>query len=473
MTLSSSDLKQIQVVIQERIGLRLSETQEQDLNRLLHDSQLFPTQIDQSILAAMLLEQPTDSPIWQSIIRCVTVGETYFFRNKPQFEALRTEVLPALIERRRQRNQLHLRLWSAGCATGEEPFSLAILLQDLLSDFEQWQITILATDINSGNLERAQKGLYRAWSFRNETPADIQERWFTREGESLKLATTIQRMVLFKQLNLLGESFPSFETGTMNMDLILCRNVTIYFDQKTTQGIAERFHRALNTDGWLVVGHAEPMSSVYHGFATRNFPNTVLYQKVAVAEPDPGVTKPLDPLPELAPKPKAVPVSRPAPKSTEAPKRAQVPKVESVPEKPQPTFWEKAKQAADSEEWNKALVWLVQAESENQFQPEVYHLRALVQWQLGDLDGAMDSLRQAIYCDANFALAHYLLADLSEALGDKKQALRHWRLAQRSIKDLPREANLPFAEDLTVDMLRSLLQHRLSVYEHSQKEISG
>src|SRR5262249_11882963 len=143
-------------------------------------------------------------------------------------------------------------------------------LRELLPDIDRWHITILATDINGSNLERAQRGQYRGWSFRNETPTSVRERWFIPEGENLKISPVIHRMVEFKLLNLISDEYPSFTTGTLHMDLILCRNVTIYFDRDTTQAIAGRFYKALNMDGWLVVGHAEPMSSVYQGFTPRN-----------------------------------------------------------------------------------------------------------------------------------------------------------------------------------------------------------
>ncbi len=418
-------------LVQTRTGLRLSDTQQQDLARLIEKPDGLLTPPNPNEWAVLLREQPTESALWQSVIRCATVGETYFFRNQAQFDALRTVVLPALIENQYQRGQKQLRLWSAGCATGEEPFSLAIVLRDLLPDIDSWQVTILATDINSDNLERARHGLYRAWSFRNETPADVRDRWFSPEGDNFTISPAIRRMVDFRLLNLINDDYPSLETGIMDMDVILCRNVTIYFDQKTTQGIAERFHRVLNADGWLVVGHAEPISSVYQGFEPRNFPDTVLYQKVPLTKSTLEI-RPVEPVPVFRP---AIQVNtNPAYQSKESP--APEPETKKKERTQAGDAWEKARQAADAEKWDNALVWLMHAEAAYKFQPHVYHLRATVQWQLGDLEGAMVSLRQAIYCDPNFALAHYTLAALSEARGDHKLASRHWRLAQRAIRDM-------------------------------------
>src|SRR6185369_14036564 len=116
------------------------------------------------------------------------------------------------------------------CATGEEAYSLAMLLCELLPDYQTWQITLIATDINTASLEHAKRGIYRSWSFRNETPHEIKERWFSVKKDSFKLNDSLKHMVTFRPLNLVSDEFPSFESGLTHMDLIMCRNVTIYFD---------------------------------------------------------------------------------------------------------------------------------------------------------------------------------------------------------------------------------------------------
>ena len=340
MTHAPTQFNLLYELIHERTGLRLSDTQQQDLIRLIQNPDVFPALPNLHEFFILLRDQPTDSEAWQSVIRCVTVGETYFFRNQAQFTALREGVLPGLIEKQRSIGAKQLRLWSAGCATGEEPFSLAMLLRDLLPDIDTWHITILATDINSANIERAQRGLYRSWSFRHETPSDLRDRWFTPDEASFQISPVIRRMVDFRLINLTSDDYPSFETGIMNLDLIVCRNVTIYFDQKTTEDIAARFHRALNADGWLVVGHAEPMSAVYQGFGARNFPDTVLYQKVPLPASEAAV---IEPTPVFTPafQFKTTPAPRPNPTPKVEPAREVVPAVVDA--------WEKARQAADAE----------------------------------------------------------------------------------------------------------------------------
>ncbi len=439
-------------LIQARIGVILTETQRENVAQNL---ETWLAQADlpglQSLVLA-LVREPLDHPLWQELIGATTVGETYFFRNEYQFDALRSSILPSLIDERRRAGFRQLRFWSAGCATGEEPYSLAMLLCDLISDIEGWSISILATDINSVSLERARSGVYRAWSFRGETPEDIRDRWFSTTSDGYRLDSKIRSMVAFAPLNLAAEDYPSLQSGTMSLDLILCRNVTIYFDQPTTREIVERFHYSLNDDGWLVVGHAEPSSAVYDDlFMPRNFGNTVLYQKRAAPQPIetllPGPLVPLTIVPLVTINPGRI--ERPAP---EAPRM----------ETPQPDILQRAKQAADIGNWAEALGWLSQAEHDNPLHPHIHYLRALVHMHNDSPDDALMSLRRAIYCDPSFALAYYTLGELHAKRGEIRQAVRCLRLAQLAIADLEPLQPLAFDDDLTVEMLQELLRYRLN-----------
>jgi chemotaxis protein methyltransferase CheR len=227
-------------------------------------------------LTELYADAAAGGPGWEALLAHLTIGETYFFRNGAQFDALREHILPELLERRDALRTL--RLWSAGCATGEEPYSLAILLSELLPSDNSWNASILATDINPVFLARAREASYGNWSFR-ETPDELRMRYWAEEQGRWRLRPDIRRMVSFMRLNLAEPSFPAITNGTSAMDIIVCRNVTIYFDEATTRQIAERFFTALTPGGWLIVGHAEPQASVYHQFEVHNFPNTVVYRK--------------------------------------------------------------------------------------------------------------------------------------------------------------------------------------------------
>lgn len=257
----------------ERSGLFYPEHKRDDLE---HGLQLALKATPLTNLAELYSDARSNTTIWETILAHLTIGETSFFRNRPQFEALRSEIFPDLF--RRRSTLRNMRIWSAGCATGEEPYSVAMLLTELLPPPSDWHINILATDINPNFLARAREGLYGNWSFR-DTPDDIKTRFFTEEKNRWRLLPHIRAMVTFARINLTESTYPSITNGTTALDIILCRNVTIYFNEATTRAVVDRFYRALAPGGWLVVGHAEPQASTYHQFEVYNFPNTVIYRK--------------------------------------------------------------------------------------------------------------------------------------------------------------------------------------------------
>lgn len=435
MELQPFDYQSLEALVLQKTGLKVDRGRYSEIARTLNailDETGFPS--FQSLRLALSDCAPTD-PLWRQLIDRITIGETYFFRDSAQCRVLQTAVLPELIARRRAAGFRHLSLWSAGCATGEEPYTLAIMLQELIPDIAEWTISLLGTDINLVSLETARKGLYKARSFRQETRSDIEERWFTAREKNLELDPVVRDMVHFAPLNLVSEDYPSFETRTQNLDLIICRNVTIYFDEQTTRQIVQRFHSALNDGGWLVVGHSEPNALVYQGFTARNFPNAVVYQKQPPVVMNHAAPEVID----YSPPPPVLPVSSPTP--------------------PADALHE-AWAASGREDWAAVERWLLFAERKTPMNPRVHYLRGLMLMNTANLDGALQSLRRAVYCDSTFVLAHYALGELYEKRGNVAEARRCWLRSQRGVADYPLHDEL--TEDLTVDMFLDLLQYRLS-----------
>lgn len=474
----------LDTLITNRTGLVLNDNRRANLDRVVTDLLSRLHIADPEALARQLDLLPFTDELWQQLLQAITVGETYFFRNRAHFHALREYVLPDLISRRRTQRNFTLSLWSAGCATGEEPYSLAILLHEMLPDLAAWHITILGTDIDLASLERARRGVYRSWSFREETPAYLRGRWFTSQdtpndghiGGQYVLSPSIRNMVTFAPLNLNADDYPTLETSTKNIDLLLCRNVTIYFSEEETRRVAGRFLRALSDDGWLVVGHSEPVATVYQDFVPRNFSGAIFYQKA-----EPQEMPPLVPPPVSLPQAKVMyhqevqsfQTMQPShPKSLSSSRLVSVPAhpddngavstgLEGRQREAASETWQLAKAAADREAWKEALDLLDTVEADDQLLPHVHYLRALILLQQGAVETAVNALRQAIYCDPNFALAHYTLGDLYDRQGQRKQSRRHWRAAQLALHGLPPEQKLPLDDDVTVEMLNGLLNHRL------------
>ncbi|KJU83734.1 chemotaxis protein methyltransferase, partial [Candidatus Magnetobacterium bavaricum] len=214
---------------------------------------------------------------WQHLIESLTTGESYFFRDRGQFEILRTHIFPELI--RRKEGQKAIRIWSAGCATGEETYSIAIEIFELLPQVRHFNTTIIGTDINPKAIERARAAIYNDWSFRMVDP-EIKHRYFVRKHDGWHLDKQIKDMVTFQVGNLVSDIYPHSSTDICEMDLIVCRNVFIYFDKDTVSLIIKKFADTLSESGYLLTGHAELYTLALGTLKSLIHPASIIYQKV-------------------------------------------------------------------------------------------------------------------------------------------------------------------------------------------------
>jgi chemotaxis protein methyltransferase CheR len=196
----------------------------------------------------------------QKLLQFLTIGETFFFRYHAHFKALASCVLPELAKSGGSRP---LRFWSAGCSTGEEPYTMAMTIMEALPDWRSRDIKILATDINNRALNSARDGVYGRWKTR-VTEQRYLDRYFERIGESFVVKDEVKALVEFRHLNLQTDEFPGMGTG--GLDAIFCRNVMIYFSLATTKKIVDRFAAHLRPGGYLFLGHAETLSQISSRF---------------------------------------------------------------------------------------------------------------------------------------------------------------------------------------------------------------
>ncbi|HEY9638035.1 MAG TPA: protein-glutamate O-methyltransferase CheR [Coleofasciculaceae cyanobacterium] len=213
---------------------------------------------------------------WKIFVILLTNIESYFFRDQDQFNLLQNHILPELIKRKQ--NNKTIRICSAGCSSGEEAYTIAILLKELLPDLEQWNLMILGIDINQDALQKATKGIYRSWSFRR-VDVEIVQRYFEAINDQYHLKPSIKQMVEFQALNLVKELFPHPNTELREVDLILCRNVFIYFEPSAIAKVLNKFYDALQPLGYLITGHAELYGQNLSKFQTKIFPESVVYQR--------------------------------------------------------------------------------------------------------------------------------------------------------------------------------------------------
>jgi chemotaxis protein methyltransferase CheR len=207
-----------------------------------------------------------DSDERTHFINAITTNVTSFFRENHHFEFLADTLLPELIRKKSAESQPRLRIWSAGCSSGKEPYSIAMVLRECIPNIDRWDVKILATDLDSNILEVAKAGVYPKDHLK-EIALDRRKRWFqTGRGvneSSIKVTDDIKQMVTYKKLNL-TESWPM----KGSFDIIFCRNVTIYFDRDTRIKLLDRFAEHLHDGGCLFVGHSETLFGLTQRFST-------------------------------------------------------------------------------------------------------------------------------------------------------------------------------------------------------------
>ncbi len=438
-----------------------------------------------------LLQDPKDGAVeMDRLINALTVSETHFFRDAGQFDALYDQVLPRLIERRRP--LCTLRIWSAGCASGEEPYSIAMMLRDLLPDVDEWAITILGTDVSTEALDRARKAVYGNWAFREERARQWRPRYFRPQGNRYELIPEVRRMVTFAQFNLAENNYPTYETNTAFMDLILCRNVMMYFTESATIKIVERFYDALTDGGWLVVGHSEHSLSIYRRFQVRNYPHAILYQRTGQPTALPADWEWLTASPK---EDRTTPLSVPAPVGASPPSPpeadSQVPGASNSERSLVPGTFERAQELLDygrSEEardmllelikarphhaptcallgrayanlgcWQEAERWCRQAIRFDKLALHAYYILALVLHHQGKLDQAIGAMKKVVYIDRNYVPGHFGLADLYRSKGQLPQAQKSLNNARRLLEARAAEELIPDSGGITVGRLREAI----------------
>jgi chemotaxis protein methyltransferase CheR len=220
-------------------------------------------------LSSMRVQEVTE------LLNEVTVGETCFFRNSPQLDAFRRTVLPQVMGNKERLPIRHLRIWSAGCSTGEEPYTLAITMLEESVLLKGWTFEIFATDLNERSLTRAREGIYGAYSTRN-MPAYITKKYFRNSGTSMEVSTAVKQLVKFSRLNLLDDARMAF---IRNIDVVFCCNVLIYFDTESKSRVIQHFFNNLLPECFLFLGHSESLFGVTENFRPLHFPGATVYLK--------------------------------------------------------------------------------------------------------------------------------------------------------------------------------------------------
>ena len=414
----------------------------------------------------------------KKLLGLLTVGETYFFRYLPHYEALIANVLPELIERNRHARSL--RIWAAGCSSGEEPYSIAMVLLEHFPQLADWNVHILATDINKRALRQAREGVYRPRALRVTEPR-YREKYFRSLGGAFAIDRRVKEMVDFSFLNLQTGVFPSEDNGTAEVDILLCRNVMIYFRLPTIKRIVEKFSHCLRPGGYLFLGHAETLTYISDRFQRVQNAGGFYYrlksgeasQKLA----PPEFSMPVVPLAEQKGAPKAPPAPLPLPEprqASPAPEPAK-PDLESLYQRAVQAFnREDFKTAsrnydeilrhdplhvyslvgkgfilANQGQYDQAVEFFNQALAVDDLCPEAYYLRGLIYEMAEDYGGAVSEYRKALLLDMDFVMPHYSLSKIFWRQGRIRDAHRELNNTRSLLEKTADEEVIPFSGGLT------------------------
>jgi chemotaxis protein methyltransferase CheR len=477
-------------LIAARTGLHFPPERHADLQRAVTAAAPEFGFANERACAEWLLTARLSSADLRTLATHLTIGETYFFRERPSFNAIASEVLPILVHRRRA-GEKRLRLWSAACATGEEAYSLAILVQQVVPDWRDWNLSILATDINPMFLRKAEAGVYGEWSFRESGP-DFRERYFTPVGERrYRIRADVRELVTFTELNLAQDGFPSVATDTNAMDLILCRNVLIYFTPAHARKLVGSLRHALVDDGWLIVAPSECSQQLFAGFTPVNFPGSILYRKRGNHDPVARSTEiPRRFSQDPGPSPSFAPATPPA---AALPATA-VEALLTTPADAHATLLDKTRALyADGRYGDAAITLRAEFETSSSARADprllgvyahalanqgnlaaaleaselwiqrdkldaaAHYLCAMVLQELGERARSRESLQRALYLRPDFALAHFALGNCARAEARHAEAQKHFRNAARVLDDHDADAAVPESEGLNVGRLREII----------------
>jgi chemotaxis protein methyltransferase CheR len=442
---AADGLDRLAALVGERTRLRITP---RNLDILRRCAQRRMRELGQSLgqYVSGLVDSTPFSGELEQITRELTVGETYFFRG-PQLEEVREHLLPRIVERRRQEHSQTLRILSAGCATGEEAYSVVMLLSESLPDFAEWHLTVLGLDINRDFLVRAERATYTDWSLR-DVPAGVAEKHFLRRDGRFEVKPELRRKVRFQYFNLALDPLPAPALGAMGMDLVLCQNVLYYFEPDVRDCVAEKLAHCLRAQGYLVFGPADMLGKTVPLCRTRTYGDLVAYQRVERSSARPGP-----------------PSSRPA-RSLRWPSSAPPPPA-AASEPPESTQEEEELgnvfARTDDGDLAGGIDEIESLLARDRERPYLHALHGFLLTESGDFDQALEAFRRATYLEPTLLLAHAGAAMTARRAGREELARRSGARVRALAQQQPTDRLVAGWEGMTVGRLLRLFDENADV----------
>ncbi|HEY4904539.1 MAG TPA: CheR family methyltransferase [Candidatus Sulfotelmatobacter sp.] len=423
----------------------------------------------------------------------LTIGETYFFRERHSLEIFEGCLMPELIRARESRNR-HIRIWSAGCATGEEPYSVAILLSRLMAGLRDWNVGILATDVNTKSLRKASEGTYGDWSFRG-TPSWVRHNYFEASGDGRStIVPAIRKMVSFSHFNLMDDACPVRPQDGNGFDVIFCRNVLMYFTPEGMKKVIQQIYRCLAPEGWLIVSPTETSQELFSEFAAVSFGDATFYRKSAHhrilstfifpalndLEPGREFTESAPEVPEPAPfavrelNPQYPQSGDPLLKTPppgicygdaltlyeqgryEEAQRALVTLLSQDSNHAQAMLL-LARVYANQGQLAEALAWCDKAIAGDKMAARAHYLRATILEEQGSIPEVLFALMRAVYAEPQFVLGHFSLGNLALKRGRQEESEKHFENVLLLLAQYEPEDIVPESEGMSAGRLREMI----------------
>lgn len=462
--MTNDQLERLSAFVEARLGLYFPPARWPDLERgIAAAAKLLGMGGDTAVCAERLMSVPPDADQLDMLAGCLTVGETYFFREGGSFEALTGHILPQLLAERRGRDR-RLRIWSAACCTGEEPYSIAIALRRSIPGIRDWDVTILGTDVNPHFLRKAEAGVFGPWSFR-DTPGWVKEQYFRPAGDrEFAILPEIRRMVRFARLNLAEEVYPSSANDTHAMDVIFCRNVLMYFAASGAERVIRRLSRAQAAGGWLIVSPAELTHVPAGSYVPVNVRGAIVYRKLAATHERDRA---------------AEGIATPAPPATTVAREATTPSVMPPDRGPHDDrrprgdhertaeLRRMARAFANQGDLAHALECCERCIAIDKLDAACHYLRGIVLQEQGAESEAVVALRTALYVDPGFAVAHVALGHIARRRGMDDEVKKHFTNALRLLRGYRKDEIVPESEGIAAGRFAEIIESLLAGSETS------
>jgi len=455
--LTDTCLSQLSTFIAAEMGLYFPRARWDDLERQIQVAAKEFNYVDVETFIQWIVSSPLSRETIETLASHLTISETYFWREPKAFEALCEQILPALI-RTREKSGKRLRIWSAGCATGEEPYSIAMALFNLIPDIKDWHITILAIDINPQSLHKAEAGVYGEWSFRNAPPW-LKTKYFSAlKNNKYIIRAEIRQAVSFQYLNLTEDIYPTLINNTNAMDIIFCRNVLMYFTPELARLVGQRFYNSLIDDGWLFVSACELSSQLFPQFSSVQFTGATAYRRALRGPQSQNdlIVPSQAPLPSLQRILKETEAVRVSPRPIKNQENVRVAKP-AVQETLPMNDVMSVRSLANRGKLDEALSVCERAIAADKLDIAHYFLFAnILQEQKRDAE-AIAAFKQVLYLDPGFVMAHFSLGNLEQQQGKTAVANKYFKNALALLNSYKTEDILLEPESLTAGRLREII----------------